>query len=106
MVVVPIAETSDVLRILAILSQIAEEVPWPRDIRVEVSDPELALRDPEQYRSDILQALRAYLDKIRNALGSEVQFEITGLMEPVQVEKLSDKEAYVSLPTEITVKAK
>jgi len=105
-VVVPITQISDVSSIMVTLSQLAEDLPWPRDVRVDVSDPEFALSDPEHFRPEILKTLRAYLDKLRDTIGGDAQFEITGLIEPVEVEKLSDKEAFVSIPTQITVKTK
>lgn len=105
-IVIPITKTSDVPGIMATLSKLADDLPWPRDIDVRVSEPELTISDPEHLRPEILKALRTYLDKIRESIGGDVQFEITGLTEPVEVEPLSDREAFVSIPAQITIRTK
>jgi len=77
-------------------------LPKPGRVSLGVSDPELTLVDPAQYRGEIIAAIAADARKVTSALGPDYGVRIEGLAERIAWRRTGDLTLSLYIPHSVT----
>jgi hypothetical protein len=64
---------------------------------------QLAVENPEQYRTNVLGLIREEIKKTREALGPQAGFKVDGLESPVMVRQLDERNVALFLNYSLSV---
>lgn len=98
----PAADLS-LLDSLATFQQFLNSLTLPESIKVEVAAIQAEMRDPEQYRPQLIQQVYRELAAVQSEYGPDVTFSITVLHEGVKTMPLNDVEYYLYVAPVIVV---
>jgi hypothetical protein len=95
---VPLVESSDVFAIATALVRFVAEQSLPSDVDASVGRIELAVREPQQYRPQLLKLISEDAARTRDSISEGGRMKIEGLEGPVRVRQIDhqDVEMYVA----------
>ncbi|WNC68174.1 hypothetical protein RI845_16810 [Thalassotalea nanhaiensis] len=77
------------------------QIEIPEDTNLRLGNTSLALASPEQYRSQLLNKIKAEINSTKEVLGTEYKVSISGIENPVIVRQKNDKQVTVFIDYQI-----
>ncbi|NLB54897.1 MAG: hypothetical protein GX811_03885 [Lentisphaerae bacterium] len=74
-----------------IIKQFFDGIKFPDKTKCVLSQIYLAVENPEQYRQEVLKAIADSIGQVKEALGKDIDFQLTGLANPVTVQQIDDE---------------
>jgi len=102
LLVVPLTDQADVVSLVRRVRQLAEHESTPKKLQVHVEGYWIGVGDPERFRSELLKLVRHHIDSTAEAMGSNLDLEISGLDEPIMAQQLEERVIELSLPLKVT----
>ena len=102
LLVVPLTDQADVVTLVRRVRQLAEHESNPKKLQVRVEGYWVGVGEPERFRSELLKLIRHHIDTTADALGSNLDLEISGLDEPIMAQQVEERVIELSLPMKVT----
>ncbi len=85
-------ENSDIYDATQSMYALTHEIKVPRGVTYSLSNTNLAIRDPQQYREKLLTMIKDEIQSTKNVLGDDYKVSISGLEKPVVVQKKNERQ--------------
>lgn len=100
---VPLRDDSDAFSEASDLMRVVAEYAKSTDVKVRVGVVQLAVREPQQYRAQILKLIAEDAARTRDGMIPGGHFEVAGLEGPVLVRQLDDRDVELFIDYRLAV---
>lgn len=93
---------TDVYDCVKRIRQFIASIKWPDECNYSLGEIQLAIKEPDQYRSEILKKIAEDFKYIKSSMSFAGKIIISGLENTVQIQQVDDKNVQLYIPYTMT----